>query len=297
MTDATSFGKAADLYHRGRPDYPPEAVEWLLPAEARVVADVGAGTGKLTAAIAGTGRQVIAVDPDEAMLRALAEQYEGVELLPDSGDGNGPHATGELPHTGLGHNADHHHNSGRQRDLERRPAITALVGTAERLPLADRSVDAVTFAQAWHWADPDVASQEAARVLRPGGVLGLVWNIRDTNVPWVARFNAIVHHSAAERMIDADQVRIGPPLTEVERHTIAWTYRLDADTLVHLAASRSAVIALADAQRAEVLDEVRALADEQADDDGAVHLPYRTHLYRAVLRQDAHHGGQPRAGG
>lgn len=238
MTDATSFGKAADLYHRGRPEYPPEAVEWLLPPQARLVADVGAGTGKFTAALARTGRRVIAVDPDEGMLQALTE----------------------------------HHGD-----------VTALVGAAENLPLADQSVDAVTFAQAWHWVDPEAASREVGRVLRPGGVLGLVWNIRDTNMPWVARFNAIVQHSAAERMIDADDVRISAPLTEVDQHTIAWTYRLDPDTLVDLAASRSAVIALADAQRAEVLDEVRALAQEEADDDGVVHLPYRTHLYRAVL--------------
>ena len=52
---------------------------------------------------------------------------------------------------------------------------TAQVGaTAEALPIADRSFDAVTVAQAFHWFDAPVALAEIARVLRPGGGLGLV---------------------------------------------------------------------------------------------------------------------------
>lgn len=39
-----SFGSAAAAYERGRPSYPPEAIDWLLPVGARQVLDLGAGT-------------------------------------------------------------------------------------------------------------------------------------------------------------------------------------------------------------------------------------------------------------
>ncbi len=61
----------------------------------------------------------------------------------------------------------------------------AMQGTGERMPLAEASVDAVVFAQAWHWVDVPAATAEVARVLQRGGVFGLVWNLRDERVPWV----------------------------------------------------------------------------------------------------------------
>ena len=62
-----------------------------------------------------------------------------------------------------------------------------------RMDLPDACVDAVTIAQAWHWVDPPAASAEIARVLRPGGQLAVIWNVRDQAVDWVARWTDIVH--------------------------------------------------------------------------------------------------------
>jgi SAM-dependent methyltransferase len=56
------------------------------------------------------------------------------------------------------------------------PAAESKAGSAEALPLADASVDAVFAGQAFHWFANDEAVAEIARVLRPGGVLALVWN-------------------------------------------------------------------------------------------------------------------------
>jgi SAM-dependent methyltransferase len=63
------------------------------------------------------------------------------------------------------------------------PEVEALRGSAEQIPLEDASVDAVFAAQAFHWFDHDRAIPEIARVLRPGGVLALVWNGPDESRP------------------------------------------------------------------------------------------------------------------
>ncbi|MGN6378165.1 MAG: class I SAM-dependent methyltransferase, partial [Gaiellales bacterium] len=65
------------------------------------------------------------------------------------------------------------------------PQATALAGHAERIPLADATCDAVLVGQAFHWFAVPQAIDEMARVLRPGGVAGLLWNLRDDSVPWV----------------------------------------------------------------------------------------------------------------
>ena len=73
------------------------------------------------------------------------------------------------------------------------PRVDALTGTATAIPLADASVDAVVCAQAFHWFATAEALREIHRVLKPGGRLGLIWNMRDARVPWVAKLDAIVN--------------------------------------------------------------------------------------------------------
>lgn len=75
-----SFGAHADAYERARPAWPEEAARWLLPDGARLVVELGAGTGKLTRAVTALGVRVVAVEPDPRMLAVLREQgLDGVE--------------------------------------------------------------------------------------------------------------------------------------------------------------------------------------------------------------------------
>lgn len=76
--------------------------------------------------------------------------------------------------------------------VERNPDIEAKGGSAEGIPLADACVDAIVCAQSFHWFANRRAVAEIRRVLRPGGVLGLVWNVRDESVGWVAALTEIM---------------------------------------------------------------------------------------------------------
>lgn len=87
---ASAFGTAAAAYAEHRPDYPAAALEWgLAPVRDRVglrVLDLAAGTGKLTAGLVALGLDVVAVEPDPAMLAELRARFPEVEALPGSAE-------------------------------------------------------------------------------------------------------------------------------------------------------------------------------------------------------------------
>ena len=66
-----TFGAHADAYERARPAWPEEAARWLVPEDAELVVELGAGTGKLTRAVAALAVRVVAVEPDPRMLAVL----------------------------------------------------------------------------------------------------------------------------------------------------------------------------------------------------------------------------------
>ena len=80
-----SFDQAVDVYEEARPEYPGEAVAWLVERldlrPGRTVLDLGAGTGKLTRRLVGTGARVIAVEPLPAMRARLVELVPEAEAL------------------------------------------------------------------------------------------------------------------------------------------------------------------------------------------------------------------------
>jgi SAM-dependent methyltransferase len=83
----SSFGAAASAYAEHRPDYAQAAVRWALErAPGSRVLDVGAGTGKLTATLVSLGAEVIAVEPDPAMLAELRRTLPTVRALPGSAE-------------------------------------------------------------------------------------------------------------------------------------------------------------------------------------------------------------------
>jgi SAM-dependent methyltransferase len=137
----------------------------------------------------------------------------------------------------------------------------ALSGTAEQIPLDDASVDCVVVGQAFHWFDGPAAMHEVARVLRPGGTIGLLWNLYDDSDPVTAAVCDVIGDEARASVIDPDQPA---PYVDIdgmaapERRLFNYGERYDADRLAALISSLSRTILLpADERDAHVQ---RALA-------------------------------------
>jgi SAM-dependent methyltransferase len=162
------------------------------------------------------------------------------------------------------------------------PGVTVVEGSAESMPLASGSADVVLVAQAWHWVDPERAVPEVARVLAPGGRLGLLWNVRDDRADWVRRLDEIIGNR--DRTSDQSAV-IGAPFGPASRQTFPWVHTIGPSMLLDLVASRSAVILLRADERAALLREVRQLMATHPDLVGRTEfsLPYLTYCTRASL--------------
>ena len=91
-------------------------------------------------------------------------------------------------------------------------------------------------AQAWHWFDTERAVKEVARVLRPGGRLGLVWNARDERLGWVKDLGRIVGHEDAH--FSDKKTTLPDMFADVEHHRVEWTNYLTPQALIDLVASR-----------------------------------------------------------
>ncbi|WP_103337602.1 class I SAM-dependent methyltransferase [Amycolatopsis sp. CA-126428] len=235
---ASSFGAAAADYAEHRPDYSPAAVRWALAgAPGPRVLDLGAGTGKLTGTLVALGADVIAVEPDPAMLAELRRA---------------------------------------------RPAVRALAGGAEAIPLPDASVDAVLAGNALHWFDMAVAGPELARVLAPGGVLAGLWNVLDDRVGWVAGLERVSGPAvigprdtfSSWRAATAGLAgRFGAP----EQAEFPHGQRRTAGSLVATLATRAGVLVMPAREREATLDRIRA---HLADRRGEFVLPLLTGVLR-----------------
>lgn len=168
---------------------------------------------------------------------------------------------------------------------ETSPTTRAFTGSAEVIPLLAHSVDAVVVAQAWHWFDHARAAAELARVVRPGGYVALLYNIRDERVPWVERFARATgeRFGAASEPLEFDGVRGRSGFGPVENREFAHVERLSIDDLVALARSFSFVALLPDDERTQVVASVEAIGRGAAGPDGLVDLPYRLFAARAVV--------------
>ena len=125
-----------------------------------------------------------------ALVRRFADRY-GSGPVVDLGAGTGIF-TAQLLKEGLNPIAVEPVHAMRtilKRDL---PTVRVEEGTAEQIPLLNDSAVTVVVAQAFHWFKTRAALDEIHRVLKPGGALVTVWNVRDEDVDWVSKWTDVV---------------------------------------------------------------------------------------------------------
>jgi ubiquinone/menaquinone biosynthesis C-methylase UbiE len=244
------FGRAAQTYSRGRPDYPEEMLGWLSQSleigPGKTAIDLGAGTGKFTKLLLQTKATVIAVEPVNAMRAELAAN------LPD---------------------------------------VRTLTGTARAMTLGDATADAVVCAQAFHWFATEAALAEIHRVLKPDGKLGLIWNVRDDTVDWVAAITKIIspYEGDAPRYYKGEWRHpfAGRLFTDLDEECFAYQHIGTAQTVIlDRFLSVSFIAALPDYEKSKVADRLNDLISSHPAIRGreSIVFPYQTHAYSCRRR-------------
>jgi SAM-dependent methyltransferase len=166
----------------------------------------------------------------------------------------------------------------------RSPDTPSVQSWAEALPLRPGVLDAVTISSAWHWMKPEQTLAEIGRVLRPKGVLGVIWNGADRSVEWVAELLGKRDPSPGERHRRSRHVfelTSHAPFTGLEGTTIHWSMPATPEQLVGLAGTYSATITMSPAQRDQELTRVRGAVNSMVG-DGELELPMSCRCWRAV---------------
>lgn len=186
---------------------------------------------------------------------------------------------------------------GMREELERQLAkagVDILDGTAEHLPLDDRSVDAVTVGQAFHWFDPQPALTDIARVLKPGGVLLMVWNARDENVDWMCQWGDLVADLGGGRpyqdhreLLWEDVVAESGLFTPLEHLEVPQGQTGTPELVIERTRSTSFIAALPPERHQHALDAVAELLATHPDTRGRdqITIPYNTQIYWCRLNR------------
>ncbi|MFI2641268.1 class I SAM-dependent methyltransferase [Streptomyces sp. NPDC018610] len=220
---ARSFDAAAAEYAAHRPSYPPALFDAVEELTGRPLA----------------GARVADVGAGTGISTALLHERGARVLAVEPGDGMAAQLR-------RGH-----------------PDLPVVRGSGDALPLADASVDLLTYAQAWHWTDPGRSVPEALRVLRPGGALALWWNTDALDVEWIAEAGRRLGRYfgidvLAEKQRAARTERADPSgRLDFARREVRWSRRIPLDAHLANIASHSFFLVCPEEQRTAFLAEER----------------------------------------
>jgi len=163
------------------------------------------------------------------------------------------------------------------------PDIDARQGYSTAIPMSDSSVDAVFCAQSFHWFATKDTLKEIARILKPQGILALVWNVRDETCDWVAHLSRIIepfeegtprfHHGHWRHVFPDDGY------TALQEQTFEHAHHGDFKTVVvDRVLSISFIAALPPEKRADVEQQLWGLLSlyPQLANQNDISFPYQT---------------------
>jgi SAM-dependent methyltransferase len=144
------------------------------------------------------------------------------------------------------------------------PTAEIVDAVAEALPIGDGTIDAAVAAQAFHWFDGPRALEELGRVLRSGGRLALVWNVRDESVPWIMGITDLIEpyrgDTPSHRSLRwKDAFASTDVFAQPEVTSFPYVHATTREGTVARVLSISFIAALSDEEKGHVADEVRRL--------------------------------------
>lgn len=158
------------------------------------------------------------------------------------------------------------------------PTARCHASDSTAIPVADGSLDAVLVADAWHWFDPRATMEEVRRVLKPGGWLGLVWNIAAAPLePWEFELAGPDMYDRATKS-NPDGIKERLPIAvddELEFAQFDWAWDLTPEHRAANLATTSMAIAMTPAERTEWLDAARSELQRVCDDAARSSMPIR----------------------
>ncbi|HWC14068.1 MAG TPA: class I SAM-dependent methyltransferase [Actinomycetota bacterium] len=243
---ARAFDRVVDAYERGRPGYPPEAVDRLTTAldigPRSTILDLGAGTGKLTKLLIGSGATVLAAEPLPNMRMQLASSVPDAVAL-----------------------------AAKAEALPLRPKTVNAVMVAEAFhwfsfPEAVREIHHVLkpgggLGLLWNW--PAESGQKWT---------GQIRHVLDSYGKDARNFHTTPWRATLEQSGD---------FTRVSEATIPWLFESTSDTLLARIESISFIAELPSRERVEVLEEIEQILqnDPETKDGAVISSPYNTHLF------------------
>jgi SAM-dependent methyltransferase len=249
-TRSKSFGEIATDYDRFRPGPPDEAVDWLLPAGAVDVLELGAGTGGLTRQLVGRVRHVRAVEPDDRMRAVLADRVPRAEVVAGRAE--------EIPADDSSFDAVMVASAWHWVDEERAvPEVARVLRPRGWLSLL--------------WSGPDRTIDWVRAIFAGGQTLSA-----ERIEAWDARRR------------ERHTVNLGPgsPFTEPEQRRVSWAMPMTRAEILGLVGTYSVAITMSEAAREEHVASISRQLDTHTAlaKDGTLEMPMRCLCWRAALR-------------
>lgn len=165
------------------------------------------------------------------------------------------------------------------RDVAADVGAGTIAAMAEAIPLADGSVDAVYISSAWHWMDPFRAVPEVVRILRPGGRLGIIW---DLEVDWLENLS----HSnivGCQQGVEALEVAIpgNAPIVNVQTRVFRFVRRMTLDGVIDLLKTYSGFIVASPEDRNDGLEHARSVLQSRFPCADRIEFPMWSWCWRA----------------